>query len=480
MKKINISKGTKSSVAFAISSFISKGMGIISIPFFTRLLTAEEMGIYTTFISWQGILEVITTVGLLSGSFNVGLMTYENNRKDYLSWMLTLSSFFCLAYIGVVCIFRKSIINIMGLPFWIILYMLLYLFVSPALNFWMLKERFEYKYKKVTIISVFSSIVSTILSILLIYFANQRCAQINLGYVRIIGSNIISLIICFIIYIYIMIQGKTHVNIIVWKNALKLSFPLMIHTLAKQILDLSDRTMIAKFCGNREVGIYGVLYSVSALSLILWNSINASLIPFIFNNLKREGTKGEKEIKKVVIPLIVIYGGVCIGLTIVAPEIVQILATKEYYSAIYMMPPVAAGIYFTSLYNIYSNILLYYKKTKYIMIATVIAAVINLVLNYLLIPIFGFIAAAYTTLLAYIVLAVLQGLFVRKARNNAKIFDDIKIVVVSGIITIICLLCNFLYEIIWLRYGLIIIILLFAFWKRKYIMQFITNLGGRK
>lgn len=49
-------------------------------------------------------------------------------------------------------------------------------------------------------------------------------------------------------------------------------------------------------------------------------------------------------------------------LLFLAPEIVRILATKEYYEAIYIMPPIAAGVFLTSVSNMYSNLLIYHKK----------------------------------------------------------------------------------------------------------------------
>lgn len=72
------------------------------------------------------------------------------------------------------------------------------------------------------------------------------------------------------------------------------------------------------------------------------------------------------------------------------------------------MPPIAAGVFLTSISNLYSNILVYYKKTKYIMFAAIAAAVVNVALNLVAIPLFGYGAAAYTTLASYIILAVSQ------------------------------------------------------------------------
>ena len=86
------------------------------------------------------------------------------------------------------------------------------------------------------------------------------------------------------------------------------------------------------------------------------------------------------------------------------------------------MPPIAAGVFLTSVSNMYSNVLIYHKKTNYIMISSIIAAVVNLVLNYFGIKMFGYLAAAYTTLIAYIILGMMQGIV--SGRVHRKITGD--------------------------------------------------------
>ena len=139
--------------------------------------------------------------------------------------------------------------------------------------------------------------------------------------------------------------------------------------------------------------------------------------------------------------LMAAYAAIAVLLTYFAPEIVRILATEEYYDAIYIMPPIAAGVFFTSYANLYSNIAVYYKKTKFVMYPAIVAACINLGLNYVCIKAFGYMAAAYTTLVSYIVLALLQVLWSKKVceENNNPIgciFDN-KMMFILAIVTII-------------------------------------------
>ncbi len=117
--------------------------------------------------------------------------------------------------------------------------------------------------------------------------------------------------------------------------------------------------------------------------------------------------------------------------------------------------------FLTSVSNMYSNLLIYHKKTNYIMYSSIIAAIINLILNYICINIFGYMAAAYTTLVAYIVLAGAQVIFARKIHlketGEKSVYND-KAVLFMAILTIVAALFGLvLYRYTGLRYIIICI-----------------------
>ena len=101
-----------------------------------------------------------------------------------------------------------------------------------------------------------------------------------------------------------------------------------------------------------------------------------------------------------------------ISLILFAQEIVQLLSTKEYVKALPIVPVIIISYVFLYLYTLFANYSFYYKKTGYISLATLVTLV-NIVLNYLLIPRFGYIIAAYTTLFSYILLFVFHYTVIR-------------------------------------------------------------------
>ena len=275
-----------------------------------------------------------------------------------------------------------------------------------------------------------------------------------------------------------MLKGKTFVCKNFWSFSLKLSIPLIGNSVAMQILSVSDRTMISKMVGNSAVGIYSVLYTVSSLSLLVWNAINSSFIPFLFENIEKKHS--ENKIKKTSSQLMAAYGAIAIIMTLAAPEIVRVLATNEYYEAIYIMPPIAAGIFLISISNMYANVMIYYKKTKYIMISSITAAFLNIALNYIAIKIWGYISAAYTTLFTYIVLSIIQSIIARKVyadrvgEKAGTVYNDRQLMILSILTIAGCLTCLILYSYTIVRYCVIVTLLLAAvIYKKKNKLRFL-------
>jgi len=103
---------------------------------------------------------------------------------------------------------------------------------------------------------------------------------------------------------------------------------------------------------------------------------------------------------------------------LVAPEILTIMAPKEYWSGKVLIPPIVLASFFMFLYSISVDLEYYYKSTKIIATNTIIAAGINIILNYIFIPLYGALAAAFTTVIAYAVSFAIHYFAARKLDNE--------------------------------------------------------------
>lgn len=462
----SMSVQAKASVVYTLASLMTKGISIITVPFFTRIMSTDEVGITTTFASWYSILYTIVTLSLSSGSLNVAMIEYKHERDKYQSVCLTLSTVSALIAFVIYLLFPNTISSFTSLSKPLMILMLFSFIIVPATDIWMMRQRYEYSYASVAVLTVVNAFMGSVLALVGVIIAKSHGIA-ELGTVKLFLQYTVQIAIGVVFYYIIFRRGKTLWNKQMASFALMLSIPLIIHSLAKQILDVSDRLMIASMCGQSDAGIYGTVYNISMLSLIVWNAINASLIPFMFEKLDHND---DDSIKKAINPLLMIYGIVAVLITLMAPEIIMILAPKEYYGAVYIVPAISAGIFMTAVYNIFGNVLLYHKKSTYIMAATIMASLLNVVLNFVFIRKFGYMAAAYTTFVGYIVLAVLQG-FMQRIVHQKNVINVKGTVVISVLVMIACLLCNLLYGNNILRYSIILLMSLVIILLRKPIIE---------
>ena len=158
-----------------------------------------------------------------------------------------------------------------------------------------------------------------------------------------------------------------------------------------------------------------------------------------------------KKIRQVSSPYAVIFSFIACGIVLLTPEILFILGGNSYMEAKWVIPPVAAGCIMQFLYCMYVNVEQYEKKTRAMALASVAAALINLVLNYIFINKYGYIAAAYTTYIGYLFLLLMHMYLVKrigmKNLYNNKIIVGVVIVVSAFMIAV-----NFLFYNNVLRY----------------------------
>lgn len=238
------------------------------------------------------------------------------------------------------------------------------------------------------------------------------------------------------------------------------------------VLNSSDRIMIANIVGEKEAGVYNLAYSVSQIMTIFNTALLQTIEPWIYRKLKENKIV---EIARVAYIAFSVIASLNVLLIMVAPEVINFFAPAAYQEAIWTIPSVTMSVFFMFLYTFFATFEFFYEKTKYAAGATIGSALLNVLLNYIFIPRFGYIAAGYTTLFSYIVLAILHYYFMRKVckeyLNDIRPYNPQLIIGIA--IGSMFLGFGFMatYENILIRYMLIITILIILVFIRKKIMR---------
>lgn len=443
----------KASLWAFFASIIQRSMSIIATPVYTRILTTEEYAQYTLYQSWFVIWMIFASLQVFNYSTYTALAKFDD-KDGFISSaagvIISLTALCGMTYFVLSCFFQ----DFLGFPSFIAVCMFLDILFYSIYNLWVARERYDYKYKLMAILSIIMGICEPVLGIGLTYLVRNK------GYGRIYGVFAVHTLFGFFLFVAVLKKSKRLFFARYWKYIFRFGLPLLPHLLSTQILTRSDRIMINSLCNASDAGIYGLAYSLSMLMMIVNDAILNSFTPWTYHEMK---DKNFGNIKDGANKVLMLVGMSNILLILFAPEAVKFFATKEYFQAVYIIPAVSASVYFTFLFNLFVNIEYYYAETKFVTAASVGAAATNVALNLFFIPRYGFIAAGYTTLISYIFYALGHFFFMRivsrKHAGGYQFYDNKRILSVSIIFTVTALLIIPLYKYAMIRYILIALII---------------------
>lgn len=396
------------------SKVIPAIVGIVALPVVTRLFSPTDYGNYVLVIATVSILS--TLLGWIGMSIVRFYPAYGKEKKTSefteLAIKLSFLSIFIISIIAL-CILlslrgriSRNIYHLMSIG---ILVFILTSFFAILLDFLRIKRQIKwYSY-----FFVWKSVTALIFGVLLVIIFHLGVEGLLWGAVLSIGLAIS--------FLWKIAVGKLRIRdkAIPLKPTIemaKYSLPLVVGNLAAWILSLSDRYVLQFFRSAREVGIYSISYQISQNSIMLL----ASLFALAFNPLsiiiwEKQGkeasqeflTKGTRYFLLLCIPAMT-------GISMLQRPILNVLSTPNYYEGAKIIPLVVSGIFFLGLNQRFGAGLSFSKKTHFLMYSLIISGLLNLGLNFLFIPKYGYMAAATTTLISYAFLLLLTIIISRR------------------------------------------------------------------
>jgi len=335
----------KSGMWYTVANFLTKSIGIITTPIFTRLLTKAEYGQFNNFTSWTAIFSIIVTLNLGS-TFISARYDFKDRFDEYILSMFSLSSLSALVWIALLNIFSNVSAELLGLSRLYINCMMAYLLFLPAVDLFQTRERYYFKYKSSVAISILTVVGTSLVSVLLVVSLKNRLNGMVFGYV------FPTVLIGVVISSHLMYVGK-RIDTRYWGYALKFCLPFIPHLLSLTLLNSMDRVMITKICGAEDTALYSLAYSCGHIISILLTSLNSAYAPWLGEKLVNKEEKEVYDFSKVYVSAFMVLAT---GIMLIAPEILLILGGKKYMDAIYVMPPVAMGCVCQFVYTMYVNV----------------------------------------------------------------------------------------------------------------------------
>ncbi len=402
----------KASIWYIASSALSRSIGVMGTPIFTRLLTPTEYGLFPLYNTWLGIFTVIITLELTNGIIYRGFQKYEDRMSEFVSSAFGLFTAIFICFCTLYFAFSRFLNQITGLSTFITFLMFMQIFANTTIAFYMAKAKYEYKYKNVALLNILSSLGIPLVSILLVLAANIRSEA------RIIGSALVLILIALPIGYSILKSSGKLFDLDIWKFLLKSNLPLIPHYLSMALILRIGEITVGRIHGTEALGKYSVALSVGMSLTVITNGLLSALTPWILRKLRSGDTQ---KIRDLLLMLTKGLSALSLLILAFAPEVISVLTPEAFRSALPAVYPLEIAVVPMFLSNVLVSGEMYYEKSAISALPSIISAVISTVLSLLVLPKTDYRFVSLFVLISYIILAVLNALTFKRMSGEAPI-----------------------------------------------------------
>lgn len=439
MIRIALTRLTKGALIYGIGSTLHRFIGLLLLPLFTRVLTPNDYGIVALIaligIAMSGLLTLGTgnSMGLLYFKqedlskrptiiwTTVVLMALNGLLWHFLLWLI--------APIVSELVFQTAeYANLIRLAF---LGSVLVVITGP----WLAFLRMEELAKKYVLITVGGGLLTTAISVLLVLYL--RWGVFGLLLSGTLGSAIMLGVTWLVVGR--KIGYKLDSNLFL--PLVRIGFPSIFGLFAFLIIDYADRQMIERMLGLCELGIYSVGYSFGMVMMVAMTAFATAWSPFFMSYVNKQD-EARKVFAHVLTYYVLGFGSLVVFFFLVARPITLLMTASDFHVAWVVVGLVAAAYALKGCYLILLPGIYFASKLKWQSIIEWVAAIMNIGLNILLIPIYGILGAAIATFISYLSLPILAWLI---SRSHLKVdYESARLGVIILFISSFSLLAYFL------------------------------------
>jgi len=388
--------GNKNRVAFfnILSTVVLNGISIFTSPLFSRMLGTSGYGVISTYTTWVSLIAIVFSLQVANTVANARVHYSEEEQNRYQSSVMGLS---CLTYF--LCsiptlLFSKQIAGLLKVEQAMIPIMLIHAFGTNCIGFVTTRFSYEFKAGRNFLISISITISTIVLSVILI-----KQFPYELGY----WGRILALAVVYGLFgigscLYILFKGKKIYNRKYWQFCIPIAIPFVFHCLSDLLLGHSDRLMLKQLGTDSMVGQYSLAFNFAGIIYTIWTSLNNTWSPFYYEYMRK---RQSDELRKAGRNYVELFTVLAIGFVLLETEVYHVFASKEFWNGTPLIPMFVVGHYMIFLSSFCVNYETFHKKTKIMAIGTIMATIVNVVLNYIWIQKFGLYGATLATMVSH-------------------------------------------------------------------------------
>lgn len=462
----------KNTLLIAIGNFGTKIISFLLLPLYTSLLSTSEYGTYDLIITINVLLLPLITFSMHEALFRFIIDT-EKDSKDFNK---IVSNALITVLFGILFMFIVFVILSIICKNYATMFFFLFLITASNSLFIFSNNllRGLGKIREYAIVSCAKNLIQLLLNVIVIVVFNFGIAGL---FISLFLSDIIAFLV---VIIYSKLWKYIDIKLINKKELgpmLKYSLPLIPNALCAQIIHLSDRFVIIWFMNSSANGIYSISYKFPSIMETIYHYFYTAWgesASRIFSTGKEKAIEYYQSLHDIVNNFV--FSAVIVLISFM-PILFRVFIRGDYIDGFNYVPILLLSMYFDCMAKFYSGIFTALKKTSVMASTTIIAAILNIVINVLFIKHIGLYAAAGSTLVAEFLLAFLRR---KKLKRYMNLTISSKSVLAMLIISITILSLYNYNNLIMICTSMIIAVLYFLIINKKIIMATITKIKEYK
>lgn len=402
----------KDTIIYGIAAVLPRVINFLLVRIHTDALPASNYAENTNFYIWIALFTVLITFGMETAFFR--FYKTENKKDDIISTSFLSVLVAALLFVTVAFSFSDFFTNLFDfsenpLQFKLFIGILAIDAVSVVPFAYLRASNRPIKYTAIKMINV--GVIVAINLVFLKFIPEFKASGKNIPEVLstifqstsivnfIFIANIVGSAASLILLLPCLLKFKWRFNGILFKKMLIYSWPIAVAGIAYVINENLDKFLIGQMMDKTSMGIYSACYKLAIFMNLYIMAFRLGAEPFFFNHSDHKDAR--VTYARILNYFIIIGALVFVGIVVFLDAIKQLFINEQYWDAIAIVPIVLLANLFLGIYH---NLSIWYKlndKTSYGMLFSIIGAVITIVINISLIPVIGYIASAWATLLAY-------------------------------------------------------------------------------
>jgi O-antigen/teichoic acid export membrane protein len=399
---------------YTIGQVGTKAFGFFLIPVYTRFLSPTEYGI----VGYLHVLLQLMSTMLMFGFYGAQTRYYYEfkNEDRRIGEFLFSINIYLIAALLLICSsltfwgdYIYALLKVENIPFYpylpIVIWTTFFQIINTmAVSYYLASKQF----KECALLQFLQFAFMTAMILFFVVYMREGA----LGKIK---GHLVGQIAFFVLFYtpyfrkFVFRFDKRYV-----KYALGFGIPIVFHLLAVVLHNSIDRVILEKYVTMGQLGIYSLGYQIGMVMSIIVIAVNNAWQPNYFDLMASDRHDKEYENRRIFALWLFIIGSICLIGMLWSKEFLILFAAENYHAAAGVVPIIILGYFFQGVYFFAASPIFQFKKTKVLPFLTGAAALLNISLNFLLIPRLGIYGAAYATLISFCFQSVLVYLVSRR------------------------------------------------------------------